>query len=110
MIESYQPRDIVLAELPITSREERRRRPNLVLADTGDLDIVVARMTSALPRDQFDVEVIDRLTAGLLLPSMTRTHKLVTVEKRTVERRLGMLSEADWARVQESIERLLIRR
>jgi mRNA interferase MazF len=82
----------------------------LVLADTGDLDIVVARMTSVLPRDQFDVEVIDWLTAGLLLPSMTRTHKLVTVEKRTVERRLGMLSEVDWARVQESIERLLIRR
>ncbi len=82
----------------------------MVLADTGDLDIVVARMTSALPRDQFDVEVIDWLTAGLLLPSVTRTHKLVTVEKRTVERRLGMLSEADWARVQESIERLLIRR
>ncbi len=82
----------------------------MVLADTGDLDIVVARMTSVLPRDQFDVEVIDWLTAGLLLPSMTRTHKLVTVEKRTVERRLGMLSEVDWARVQESIERLLIRR
>ena len=82
----------------------------MVLADTGDLDIIVARMTSALPRDQFDVDVIDWLSAGLLLPTVTRTHKLMTVEKRTVERRLGVLSDADWARVQGSIERLLIRR
>jgi mRNA interferase MazF len=45
--------------------------------------------------------------AGLLLPSVARIHKLATLEKRLIERRLGSLAPEDWRRVGAAIRRML---
>ena len=94
--------------MPFTDAVERRVRPNLVLIDTGDDDIVVARVTARVtgqpPRDRFDIVVIDLASAGLTIPSVVRTHKLTTIEKRAVRQKLGELSRSDWLRVVETLE------
>ncbi len=105
-METYQPGDIVLLSFPFGDATGSRRRPALVLLDTGDNDIVVARVTSQLARDQFDVQLEDWSSAGLLLPSIVRLHKLATLEKRLVETRLGRLAGADWSAVRRSTQRL----
>lgn len=103
---TYQPGEIVLLSFPFADTSEVRRRPALVLLDTGDADIIVARVTSQLARGPFDVELAEWRKAGLLLPSVARADKVATLEKRLVERRLGVLTSDDWARVQAIIRQL----
>ena len=101
---SYAPGDIVMAEVAFTDAVGRRVRPNLVLIDTGDDDIVVARVTGQRPRNRFDVVVNDLTSAGLTVRSVVRTHKLTTIQKRAVRRKLGELSKPDWLRVLETLQ------
>ena len=105
-METYRAGEIVLLSFPFANAMGARRRPALVLLDTGDADIVVARVISQAARDPFDVELVEWQQAGLLLPSIVRVHKVATLEKRLVERRLGALTANDWERVQTAIRQL----
>jgi len=87
-MESYRPGEVVLLAFPFADATEAKRRPALVLLDTGDADVVVARITSQTAQTTLDVELVEWQQAGLLLPSVVRVHKLATLGKRLVERRL----------------------
>lgn len=105
-MQSYQPGEVILLSFPLSDATSSKRRPALVLLDTGDEDIVVARITSQIPQTVFDVELVEWQQAGLLLPSVVRVHKLATLEKRLVERKLGILISADWVKVQARTKQL----
>ncbi|TEU10717.1 MAG: type II toxin-antitoxin system PemK/MazF family toxin [Anaerolineales bacterium] len=105
-MQDYRPGEIVLLSFPFTDATEVKRRPALVLLDTGDEDIVVGRVTSQIAQGPFDVELVEWREAGLLLPSVVRVHKMATLEKHLVERRLGTLTASDWARVQAVTQQL----
>jgi len=105
-METYRAGEIVLLSFPFADAMGARRRPALVLLDIGDADIVVARVTSQAARGPFDVELVEWHQAGLLLPSIVRVHKVATLEKRLVERRLGALTANDWERVRAAIREL----
>ena len=105
-MQNYRSGEIVLLSFPFAGATRAKRRPALVLLDTGDDDIVVARITSQVARGPFDVELLEWKQAGLLLPSVVRVHKVATMEKRLVERRLGSLTANDWARVRAAIQQL----
>jgi mRNA interferase MazF len=105
-MQNYRPGEIVLLSFPFADAITAKRRPALVLLDTGDEDIVVARVTSQVAQGPFDVELVEWQGAGLLLPSVVRVHKVATLEKHLVERRLGTLTANDWARVQAVIQQL----
>jgi len=103
---NYRAGEIMLLSFPFADAPGARQRPALVLLDTGDEDIVVARVTSQVARGPFDVELVEWQQAGLLLPSIVRVHKVATLEKRLVKRRLGALTARDWARVRAVIQHL----
>ena len=44
--------------------------------------------------------------AGLLLPSVVRLHKLATLQKRLVERRLGILTLKDLSKVKAKLQQI----
>ena len=96
---SYAAGDIVLLEFPFTDTAGSKRRPALILLDTGDDDIVVARVTGQLSAAPQDVTLDEWQQAGLLLPSVIRLHKVATLERRLVDKKLGRLMPADWSRV-----------
>jgi mRNA interferase MazF len=102
----YQPGDVVLLWVPFSGGAGGKNRPALVMQDTGDLDFVVATVTSYSVRDSLDVSLQDWRQAGLLLQSTARVHKLETLEKRLVRRVLGRLSAHDWNNVQAVVRRL----
>ena len=103
---TYKQGEIVLIRFPFTSGEEEKKRPALVLVDTGDDDIVVARVTSQQGTTAFDVPLSDWRQAGLLLPSIVRIHKLATLEKGLIDRPLGALTARDWQQIREAVLRL----
>ena len=99
----YKPGDVVLVKFPFTSGAGSKLRPALVILDTGDDDLVVARITTHTSLTLFDVVVVDWRGAGLLAPSNARLHKLATIEKSCVARKLGVLSPQELAKVQTTL-------
>ena len=92
---SYQPGDLVLVDFPFTVSGPGKPRPALVILDTGDADVVLARVTTQAQSTPFDVSISDSRKAGLLAPSTVRLHKLATLAKSRVRRHLGTLVSGD---------------
>ena len=99
---SLDPEDVVLMAFPFSGGGSKRR-PALVLADTGDRDIVVARITTQPYGASEDVEIRDWAAAGLLSASIVRVHKVATLERSLVERVLGRLTAADRGAVRTAV-------
>jgi mRNA interferase MazF len=97
---SFERGEIVLLAFPFTSESGVKQRPALILLDTGDQDVLVARVTTQASRSQYDMVIRDWRTAGLLAPSVVRLDKLATLERTLVRRPLGRLSDVDWSAVQ----------
>jgi mRNA interferase MazF len=96
---SYQQGDLLLVAFPYAEGTQRRTRPGLVILDTGNADVVVARVTTQMYQTMHDVTLTHWREGGLLAPSVVRTHKLATIEKALVRRKLGRLRSADRERV-----------
>ena len=92
---------VVLIGFPFTDGAAAKRRPALVLLDSGDNDVVLARITTQVSGSRFDCELKEWSKAGLKAPSFVRLPKLATLEKRLVEKEFGSLTAADWRRVLE---------
>lgn len=103
---TFQPGDVLLITFPTTGSRTSKQRPAVVLADTGDDDVVVAPVTSHAARDRYDVHVAQWQAAGLMMPSVVRVNKLAALDKRLVRRRLGSLQAEDWARVLDGLHSL----
>jgi mRNA interferase MazF len=92
---NYQAGDLVLVDFPFTVSGPGKARPALVVLDTGDADVLLARVTTQSQATPWDVMISDWQHAGLLAPSTARLHKLATLAKTRVQRRLGNLSPND---------------
>ncbi|MER3435773.1 MAG: growth inhibitor [Leptolyngbya sp. ERB_1_1] len=103
----YSPGEVLLLSFPFSDGTGVKRRPALVLLDTGDDDVLVARITGQLNQTQFDVELQEWQQAGLRLPSIVRLHKLATLEKQLVARSLGTLTPSDFQQVQAKLQHLV---
>ncbi|MBW4603128.1 MAG: type II toxin-antitoxin system PemK/MazF family toxin [Calothrix sp. FI2-JRJ7] len=105
-MQNYQPGSVVLLALPFSDASTLKLRPALVILDTGDLDIVVSRITSQMLQTAFDIEIMEWQEAGLMRSSVVRLHKVNTVEKTLVNRQLGTLQPNDWQQVRQCIQQI----
>jgi len=105
-MQNYRFGEVVLLAFPFAGRRESKRRPALVLLDTGNADILVARITSQDVVTDYDVRLKEWEQAGLLLPSVVRLHKLATLQKRLVERQLGILTLKDLSKVKAKLQQI----
>ncbi len=97
--------DILLLNVfPFSNLQEAKKRPAVVLADIGDQDIVLARMTSESPRDTYDLEIPHWKDCGLLLPTCIRLSKIATLNRRLVVRKLGRLGSPDRRKVRAKLK------
>ncbi len=102
---AFERGDVVLLAFPFSSAAGTKQRPALILLDCGDQDLVVARVTTQQHQSPFDLPIQDWKEAGLLLPSVVRLHKLATIEKQLVRRRLGRVSAGDWTAALECLRK-----
>ncbi|MBI1742513.1 type II toxin-antitoxin system PemK/MazF family toxin [Candidatus Acetothermia bacterium] len=103
---NYQPGDLVLVAFPYARGAQTKNRPALVLLDTGNSDIVVARVTTQMHQTPYDVLITNWQGTGLLAPSVVRLHKLATLEKVLVRNRLGNLQPADRQQVSAVMQQI----
>jgi mRNA interferase MazF len=92
---SFQPGDLVLVAFPFTGSGQTKNRPALVILDTGDADVVLARVTTQAPSTSMDIPLTQWQASGLLASSTVRLHKMATIEKTRVRRILGNLQPPD---------------
>jgi mRNA interferase MazF len=90
--------EIYICQFPFTSGEFSKPRPVLVLFELSE-DVVICRITSVLRDGDLDVSIENWQSGGLAKPSVARLDRLVTVERKILGRRLGVLANADIARV-----------
>jgi len=107
-MQNYRFGEIVLLKFPFVEQQEAKRRPALVLLDASDADILVARITSQDVNTEYDVVLAQWKQSGLLISSVVRLHKMATLQKRLVERRLGILTKEDMLNVQAKLQQLWI--
>lgn len=91
----YQAGDLLLVDFPFTASGSGKPRPALVLLDTGDADVLLARVTTQPRSTAYDVALSHWQHAGLLAPSIVRLHKLATLAKSRVLKHLGSLHVND---------------
>ena len=97
---------VVLVRFPFTDLSSPKQRPALVVASRAFLsageDVVVAAISGQrIDRPgPFDHVVEDWEAAGLLMPSVVRAGKLVTLHGDLIRRALGSLSTTDLADVE----------
>ena len=102
----YDSGEILLLRFPFTDGSGGKQRPALVLLDTNDGDIIVARITTKSHSTGHDVALEDWVAAGLLAASTVRLHKLATLETSVVKRSLGNLTPTDFATVTAQLAQL----
>jgi mRNA interferase MazF len=90
----FEPGDVVAVEFPFTDFQSYKRRPGLVLA-AGEMDLLVARLTTHPPREASDVAMQHWLESGLPRASTIRLTKLVTIDARLVHHTIGRLHNDD---------------
>ncbi|MGO9022183.1 MAG: type II toxin-antitoxin system PemK/MazF family toxin [Syntrophobacteraceae bacterium] len=89
---AYRFGDIVLIGFPHTDLHGVSKRPAIVMYDSGDQDILVARVTAQLYATDADY---DWHRCGLPAESFVGLGKLATVQKRYVIRQLGALETGE---------------
>ena len=103
---TFRSGQVLLLTVPYTDGTPGKKRPAVVLADTGDADVIVARVTSQPGDGEYDVTLADWRKAALLAPSVVRVNKMATLSKDMVERELGTLSPSDWVLISEKLRQL----
>lgn len=98
---------IVLLKFPFTDGKTFKKRPALVINDSGDGDIIVCRITSQIYTTKNDIFVEDWQNCGLKLPSVIRVHKLATLEKNLTEITMGYINFSTKEKVKNSILKLI---
>ena len=102
----YKVGDVVSIEFPFSDLRERKRRPGLVLA-SGDLDVLLARLTTHASRDAADVALRHWTAVGLPKASTVRLTKLLTVDARLVHHKIGHVHPEDANAIAEALKKLM---
>src|SRR5260370_4203498 len=92
---NYQPGDVILVKFPYVQAGQSKVPPGLVLIDSGDNDVLVARVTSRPALPPFEVFLAGWQQAGLRAPCVVRLHKQATISKSAVLRSRGHLEQND---------------
>lgn len=108
-MQTFERGDVVRVPFPYTDRRTRQYRPALVVSHggigRGGSLLWVLMITSAANRGwRGDVPVVrEHEAAGLPVPSIVRTAKVATIERRRADR-IGRLPDTLWQEVARNLD------
>lgn len=109
---TYNRGEVILVDIAFSGAIGRKRRPAVIMStdifNNAGIKLIVAAITSNVspPFRPGDTLLNDWKATGLLKPSAARG-VLATVDKADVIRKLGALSNADFANVEQDIAGVL---
>lgn len=105
------PGDIIAVDFPFSDGSDTKRRPALVLSgqrinQTGD--IIILQITSRMKDDGLSMLLADKdLSDPLPLKSFVRLHKIFTVDKNLVVKKLTRLNNTRFNELMDEFIRVL---
>jgi mRNA interferase MazF len=106
----FQTFDIVVVPFPYSDRLAEKRRPAIVVSNPNleNLNglVWVAMVTSSDTGSSGATALTDIAETGLERASFVRAAKIATVETSRIVRKVGQLSDADAANLQDELRRL----
>ena len=105
---NYNLGDIALIGFPHTDLQHTSKRPALVLYDSGDQDILVARVTTQPYLTKTDYKILNWEKSGLLTESYIRLGKLATIKKLYVVKHLGKLETLETDNIKSILEKMFL--
>lgn len=103
----YKFGEIILVGFPHTDLQGISKRPAIILYDSGDQDVIVARITTQEYNTEADYKILEWGNYGLLAESYIRLGKLATVEKRYIVKKLGALSVSESENIKSIVKKIL---
>jgi len=105
---------IVLVPFPFDDLSAYKVRPALCLTnEIGKYNhIIIAFISSRIPEDQIDTDLIlfkdseNSIGTGLTVDSVIKLHKMVTIPKSLIKRKLGVINPTMVPIIKEKIFRL----
>jgi mRNA interferase MazF len=102
----YRFGDIVFIGFPHSDLKGLTKRPAVVLYDSGDQDVLVARITTQDYISETDHKIFDWEKCGLLAASTIRLSKQATIEKRFILRMLGTLEPIEISELKSLLRKI----
>jgi mRNA interferase MazF len=103
---TYKFGDIVFIGFPHSDLVGLTKRPAVVLYDSGDQDVLVARITTQGYNSETDHKISGWENCGLLAASTIRLSKQATIEKRFILRKLGKLESAEISDIKSLLRKI----
>jgi len=103
---NYNLGDIILLEFPHSDLQHSSKRPAIVLYDSGDRDVLVARITTQGYSTEADYKILKWKESGLLAESYIRLGKQATIEKQYVIKNLGKLESSETEKVKAILRKI----
>ena len=105
---------IVLVPFPFDNLSESKVRPALCLTnEIGKYNhVIIAFISSRIPEDSTDSDLIllkqsgNSIGTGLAVDSVIRLHKMMTIPKSLIKRKLGTINPTVAVVIKEKINRL----
>ena len=104
---TYKFGEIVLIGFPHTDLQGMSKRPSVVLYDSGDQGVLVARITTQQYTTEADYKIADWKKCGLLADSYIRLGKQATIEKQYVIKQLGTLAVPEIKNLKSILRQIL---
>lgn len=105
---------IVLVPFPFDDFSNSKVRPALCLTNeiSKHSHVIIAFISSKIPDDIINSDIIikkdseDWIGTGLTVDSVIRLHKIVTIPKSLIKRRLGKINQSFESKTKEKIQKL----
>lgn len=104
----YKFGDILVLNFPFAEGAGSKRRPVIVIKDTNDGDLLVAKVTSKIYNSSYDYYIKEWILANLQTQSTIRIHKIQTISSNLVIGKIGMLHPSDRKIVRHILAELLL--
>lgn len=104
---TYKFGDIILVGFPHTDLVNTSRRPAIVIYDSNDQDVLVARVTAQEYVTETDYKIVQWKAGGLLAESYVRLAKQATIQKRHILKTLGTLNFAEIENIKKVLRKML---
>lgn len=94
----FEPGEVILVPFPFSDLSGAKKRPALVLADIeGGHEVICLMLTSVeMKWEKYEYNIAHWKEAGLLKPTVARIHRLFTLHRNMVNKKLGRLAEEDY--------------
>jgi len=101
--------DVVVVPFPFSNLQSAKKRPALVLTDSGGDDRVLCQITSQNVNDDYAVtiELSDIENGSLYTVSNARPNKLFTADKNIISYKVGTLSKSKMDAVIDTVVKML---